>query len=77
MRSLAMVAALENIMGVHPNGRNCVRLRATCAWNAEKETFEPAWEFLDVAGIPMGGRAQRATNLTEFFSYKCWVSFCF
>jgi putative ATP-dependent endonuclease of OLD family len=64
-----MVAALENIMPVLADGRNSVRLRTTCAWSAEKESFDPAWEFLDTAGVPMGGRSQRATNLTDFFSY--------
>lgn len=63
-----MVAALNDIMPVLPDGRNIVTLRVTCAWNPEKEAFDPAWEFLDAAGQPMQER-RRTTNLTGFFSY--------
>jgi putative ATP-dependent endonuclease of OLD family len=64
-----MVAALEDILTVAAGGRNMVVVRVTCSWSEEKEAFEPAWEFLDAAGLPMTGKAQRATNLTGFFSY--------
>jgi len=64
-----MVAALEDILALRADGRNSLILRTTCAWSAEKEAFEPAWEFLDAAGVPMTGKSQRATNLTGFFVY--------
>ena len=63
-----MVAALEDIMALMPDGRNVVTLGVTCAWSEEKEAFDPAWQFLDAAGDPMPER-RRATNLTGFFSY--------
>lgn len=64
-----MVAALEDIMALLPNGRNLVSLRVTCAWNEDKEVFDPVWEFLDEAGQPLTGKSQRAINLTGFFAY--------
>jgi putative ATP-dependent endonuclease of OLD family len=64
-----LVAALEDIIALASDGRNLVALRVTCSWSEEKESFEPAWEFLDAAGLPMTGKAQRATNLTGFFGY--------
>lgn len=63
-----MVAALEDIIAVSPNGRNLLTLRVTCAWSAEKESFDPVWQFLDAAGQPMPER-RRAINLTGFFNY--------
>jgi putative ATP-dependent endonuclease of OLD family len=63
-----MVAALDDIMTLQ-DAKNIVRLRVTCAWSEEKETFDPLWEFLTPDGDPMTGKAQRATNLTGFFSY--------
>jgi putative ATP-dependent endonuclease of OLD family len=64
-----MVAALEDILGIFPDGRNVLSLRVSCPWNVEKEAFDPVWEFLDESGAPMTGKAQRATNLTGFFAY--------
>lgn len=55
-------------MAVSGDGRNLITLRVTCAWNEEKEAFDPAWQFLDAAGQPMPER-RRATNLTGFFGY--------
>lgn len=63
-----MVAALEDILAVLPDGRNLLSLRVTCAWSEEKDSFDPAWQFLDSAGQPMPER-RRATNLTGFFGY--------
>jgi putative ATP-dependent endonuclease of OLD family len=63
-----MVAALEDILPVANDGRNLLSLRVTCAWSAEKEAFDPAWQFLDSAGQPMPER-RRATNLSGFFGY--------
>lgn len=63
-----MVAALEDLMVILPDGRNQLTVRVTCAWSEEKEAFEPAWQFLDAAGAPLPER-RRAINLTSFFSY--------
>ena len=63
-----MVAALEDIMVLLPDSRNSLTLRVTCTWSDEKESFEPAWQFLDAAGQPLPER-RRATNLTGFFGY--------
>ena len=63
-----MVASLEDIMAVLPDGRSILSLRVTCSWNAETEAFDPAWQFLDAAGQPMPER-RRAINLTGFFGY--------
>src|SRR5260370_21668912 len=63
-----MVAVLDDIMAVSENGRNILTLRVTCTWSAEKEAFDPAWQFLDGAGQPMPER-RRAINLTGFFGY--------
>ena len=63
-----MVAALEDIMAVLPDGRNVLTLRVICAWSEEKEAFDPVWQFLDTAGEPMPER-RRSINLTGFFSY--------
>lgn len=64
-----MVAALEDIITIRPDGRNLLSLRVTCGWNEDKEAFDPVWEFLDEAGQPLTGKAQRAINLTGFFAY--------
>ena len=66
-----MVATLEDIVALTPDGRNILTVRVTCSWSAEKEAFDPVWEFLDAAGQPLSGRAQRATNLTGFFRVVC------
>ncbi|MGH8679676.1 MAG: ATP-dependent nuclease, partial [Burkholderiales bacterium] len=63
-----MVAALEDILALLPDGRSVLTLRVTCAWSEEKEAFEPAWQFLDSAGAALPER-RRATNLTGFFGY--------
>jgi len=63
-----MVAALDDIMTLS-GAKNIIRLRVTCAWSAEKDAFDPLWQFLTPDGDPMTGRAQRATNLTGFFHY--------
>jgi putative ATP-dependent endonuclease of OLD family len=64
-----MVAALSDIMVLGSSGSNVITLRITCLWNEEKETFEPAWEFLDASGNPLGAQRARAINLSGFFNY--------
>lgn len=63
-----MVAALEDIVTLLPDGRNVLTVCVTCAWNEEKEIFDPAWQFLDSAGQQLPER-RRSINLTGFFSY--------
>ena len=63
-----MVAVLEDIITVLPDGRNILTVQVTCAWSEEKEAFDPAWQFLDSAGEPLSER-RRAINLTSFFRY--------
>jgi putative ATP-dependent endonuclease of OLD family len=64
-----MVAALDDVIVLDKAGSNLVSLRVTCEWQKESEAFEPTWEFLDAAGQPLAGKAQRATNLSNFFAY--------
>jgi putative ATP-dependent endonuclease of OLD family len=63
-----MVAALDDILAVYPDGRNVLSLRTVCAWNSEKETYDPTWQFLDTAGLPLPEK-RRSINLTGFFAY--------
>lgn len=63
-----MVAALDDIMTLSADGRNVITLQVTCAWDEEKEAFEPVWQFLDSSGDLLPER-RRAINLTGFFSY--------
>lgn len=64
-----MVAALDDIIAIHADGvRNVLTLRVTCAWDADREVFDPAWQFLDAAGEPLPER-RRSINLTGFFGY--------
>ncbi len=46
-----------------------VTLRARCMWNADTETFEPGWEFLDSSRTPLVGRSARRLNLERFWHY--------
>lgn len=64
-----MVSALDDLIIINDLGRNLISLRVTCEWKGESEAFEPAWEFLNPSGQPLTQRAQRATNLSGFFSY--------
>jgi putative ATP-dependent endonuclease of OLD family len=63
-----MVADLDDILALSNDGRNLLTLRVTCGWNADKETFDPAWQFLNERGEAMPER-RRSVNLTGFFSY--------
>lgn len=60
---LDMVASLDDIITLSPDGRNILTVQVTCAWNEEKEAFDPAWQFLDSAGSPLPER-RRSINLT-------------
>lgn len=64
-----MVAELDEIVQVRSDGRNSLTLRVNCAWNEEREAFDPVWEFLDLAGQPLTGQRRRSMNFTNFFQY--------
>lgn len=64
-----MVADLDDLTVITPQGRNLICLRVTCEWNAETDAFEPSWQFLDAAGQALTQKSQRATNLSNFFAY--------
>ena len=63
-----MVANLEDIMTITPEGLNKIAVWITYTWNASKETFEPAWEFLNSAGEPLPAK-KRSINLSAFYDY--------
>src|SRR5260221_7998213 len=67
-----MVANLEDIMTLTVEGLNKVSVSITYTWNAGKEVFEPAWEFLDSAGNALPPR-RRAINLSGFYDYILFV----
>ena len=63
-----MVADLDDVMAMMPNGLNRVALSVTYSWNLELKTFEPTWQFLDSNGQPLQGR-RRSINASPFFNY--------
>ena len=50
-------------------GLRSIALRTRCAWSEEGGTFEPVWEFLNAARVPLTGRSTRRTNLERFWRY--------
>lgn len=65
-----IVADLGDIVQTQlDTGRHSVTLRTRCTWNADTETFEPSWEFLDASRIPLAGRSARRVNLERFWRY--------
>ncbi|WP_285059176.1 ATP-dependent nuclease [Pedobacter ginsengisoli] len=63
-----MVADLEEIMIINEVGLNKVAFSITYTWNIDKETFEPAWEFLNQNGVPLPPK-RRSINLSGFYDY--------
>lgn len=63
-----MLADLENIITLTPEGLNKVTVSITYKWDLTKDVFEPAWEFLDSAGNVMPPRRQ-SINLSGFYNY--------
>lgn len=63
-----MVADLEDIMILSPNGLNKISFSITYTWNTDKEIFEPAWEFLNSSGVALPPR-RRSINLSGFYDY--------
>ena len=50
-------------------GKNSIVLRVSCAWNAEDESFQPVWQFLNAAREPLTGDSARRINLESFWRY--------
>ena len=51
------------------SGLHSVCLRTRCLWNADTDSFEPSWEFLDAGREPLVGRGARRVNLEQFWRY--------
>lgn len=61
---------LGNIVLPDPaTGKNFIALRVSCAWNADDETFQPVWQFLNAAREPLIGESARRINLESFWRY--------
>jgi putative ATP-dependent endonuclease of OLD family len=60
-----LVADLDKIMTVMPNGLNRIAFAVLYPWNPDTKNFEPGWEFLDSAGnlLPL---QRRAIKLSRF-----------
>lgn len=67
-----MVTDLDGIMMVTPEGLNRVSFSITYTWDTSKETFEPAWEFLNSSGAPLPSR-HRSINLSHFYDYVLFL----
>jgi len=63
-----MIANLDDIMTLSPEGLNRIAFSITYTWNPDKEIFEPAWEFLNPAGEPLPPK-RRSINLSGFYDY--------
>jgi putative ATP-dependent endonuclease of OLD family len=63
-----MVSDLDDIAVQTEDGLNQITLSIKYVWNTEVEAFQPAWEFLDMAGEPLQGR-RRSINTSSFFEY--------
>jgi len=64
-----LVQDLNDIVTTRPDGRNVIILCISCAWNETEEAFEPNWQFLNFDRTPLGGKAQRNINFSNFFDY--------
>ena len=51
------------------SGLRSVCLRTRCVWNADTDSFEPSWEFLDAGREPLVGVGARRVNLERFWRY--------
>lgn len=66
----AMTADLGDIAQLNvTSGLRFVRLRTRCVWNADTDSFEPSWEFLDAGGESLRGAGARRVNLERFWRY--------
>ena len=61
---------LDQIVQIDPvTGLRSIALRARCAWSEDSASFEPTWEFLNVAREPLAGVGARRVNLERFWRY--------
>ena len=61
---------LDDIAQLDPDtDKSSVVLRTEYVWNADNSSFEPKWQFLNAARLPLAGRSARRTNLERFFQY--------
>ena len=61
---------LDQIVQIDPaTGIRSIVLRARCAWIEGSASFEPSWEFLNVARQPLAGAGARRVNLERFWRY--------
>ncbi|MEI6511228.1 MAG: AAA family ATPase [Candidatus Uhrbacteria bacterium] len=67
-----MIADLSDIMSITSAGLNKISLTITYTWDTAKETFEPAWQFLNSAGIPLPPK-KRSVNLSGFYDYVLFL----
>ena len=51
------------------SGLRSVCMRTRCVWNADTDSFEPSWEFLDAGRQPLVGVGARRVNLERFWRY--------
>ena len=66
----AVSQALQKIVQVDTTtGCRSIALRTRCAWSEESGAFEPNWEFLNVAGQPLGGQGAHRANVDQFWRY--------
>ena len=66
----ALIQDLDEIIQINPaTSKNFITLRVNCVWNKDDESFQPSWEFLNVARDPLRGRSARRTNLERFWQY--------
>jgi putative ATP-dependent endonuclease of OLD family len=65
-----LLQALDDVVQLDPHtGLNSVTLRATCAWSAASNAYEPSWIFLNAARQPLVGGGARRLNLERFWEY--------
>ena len=66
----AIVEDLGNIVQLDVDtNRRSVSLRTRYMWNADTDSFEPSWEFLNASREPLIGVGARRVNLERFWRY--------
>ena len=63
-----LVAKLEDVANILPDGRNRIVLELKCKWDPENESIVPKWTFLTTDYSPQPERG-RSINLSKFFDY--------
>ena len=61
---------LDQIVQIDPaTGIRFIVLQTRCVWSEDSASFEPSWEFLNVAREPLAGSGARRVNLERFWRY--------